>query len=571
MARTFIYLLSLFVVTLSHIGAFAMDDGTEETNRPNKRPFSTMEQGYEVTENSRPKKIRKSNSSPAPVRVTSIAEIIEFFREPNGMDLVELCKNNTTYLMDVDPTNCLTVLHYAAAFGHIDVVKYLCEQIPSMIYCKDNVGSTALHTACQYGQLEVVKYFCVNFDHLPHVVDASNFSAIYLAVAHGHINIIDYLCRTRPWVIDDEHLTGGYSVIHHAVENNQLKAVVYFCHNHPRLIGRVAHITGTILHLSGLKKHTNILNYLCKNHPYLKDIHFTPEYSVLHQAVGFDQLDIILLLVPHFPEILTIGRQAQVSPLEMAISLKKLQAAVLLSQLEIIYTHGWAGNKDIQDMATISLPNLLALQPEILDYVLQQHPCHQKRINHLISSIESFENALKAEHEIEKNAGDREKAEEHLNTLKKLNIYKDIYHKYRMPNLKTTILSTMTNGVQRHDVGILQARAYQQFFESMKTDQGFMDTWESCLPWARMNTETPEEFLNILQPFPKEPDPVHEIISPDFPIELNWDDDIFFPNPPVWEDNDLFFPALSIEQKAEGDNWFDETIDHVFGNNNLFD
>jgi len=62
--------------------------------------------------------------------------------------------------MDVDTKDNQgnTALHYAALWGHLEIVKRLVEERNMDVYTKDNQGNTALHYAALGGRLEIVKW-----------------------------------------------------------------------------------------------------------------------------------------------------------------------------------------------------------------------------------------------------------------------------------------------------------------------------------------------------------------------------------------------------------------------------
>jgi len=50
-----------------------------------------------------------------------------------------------------------TPLHIASREGHMDVVRFLVEQLKFDVSCTDEDGTLPLHLACQQGHMEIVQ------------------------------------------------------------------------------------------------------------------------------------------------------------------------------------------------------------------------------------------------------------------------------------------------------------------------------------------------------------------------------------------------------------------------------
>lgn len=57
----------------------------------------------------------------------------------------------------VEPTSGRTALHKAAFWGHVEMVRYLVNELKLNVHARDNYGDTALHDASKFGHAEVVK------------------------------------------------------------------------------------------------------------------------------------------------------------------------------------------------------------------------------------------------------------------------------------------------------------------------------------------------------------------------------------------------------------------------------
>eukprot|EP00347_Sterkiella_histriomuscorum_P000305 403376393 len=88
----------------------------------------------------------------------------------------------------------LTPLHYAATFGHFQIVKILVEEGEAQIDLKSSDSKTALVFAASNGHLEIVKYL-LEKGAKPHGQDNQGKSPLIMAIINGHLHIVSYLLR----------------------------------------------------------------------------------------------------------------------------------------------------------------------------------------------------------------------------------------------------------------------------------------------------------------------------------------------------------------------------------------
>ncbi|KAG5355734.1 Ankyrin repeat-containing protein [Yarrowia sp. B02] len=111
-----------------------------------------------------------------------------------------------------------TPLHYAAANGHIDVVKYLLglvgedsEAQAAFISAQNDSGNTALHWAALNGNLDIVKLLCeAKAD--PFIKNESGQDVLYSAENFDKEEVIDYLLENYDYAPkeDDENIKIRY-------------------------------------------------------------------------------------------------------------------------------------------------------------------------------------------------------------------------------------------------------------------------------------------------------------------------------------------------------------------------
>jgi ankyrin repeat protein len=124
------------------------------------------------------------------------------------LDFVKAIVERTHININVDDGSGNTPLHWAARYGHLRVVEYLCEQ-GGDTSLKNNVGKTALHWASDNGggTLKIMLRGADRIDCLPVMQclceqgadkdarDDSGWTPLHLAVFNGHLPMVKYLCE----------------------------------------------------------------------------------------------------------------------------------------------------------------------------------------------------------------------------------------------------------------------------------------------------------------------------------------------------------------------------------------
>ena len=72
-------------------------------------------------------------------------------------------------------------IHTAAAFGHLDTLRFWIQQYPELINAQNFSGDTPLHLASRNGLVSVVKELLAPICHMPRVVEACS----YLSTGHS--------------------------------------------------------------------------------------------------------------------------------------------------------------------------------------------------------------------------------------------------------------------------------------------------------------------------------------------------------------------------------------------------
>ncbi|KAF8771011.1 Serine/threonine-protein phosphatase 6 like protein [Argiope bruennichi] len=107
-----------------------------------------------------------------------------------------------------------TAIELAVAHGKLEIVKMLSELKRINIHDKANDGLSLLHIAAQFGRLDIMKYLIEKGIDISSENDAGTKS-IHFAARDGHKDIVQFLLDLDP---NGKHLTvDGYTPVHYAV------------------------------------------------------------------------------------------------------------------------------------------------------------------------------------------------------------------------------------------------------------------------------------------------------------------------------------------------------------------
>ena len=115
----------------------------------------------------------------------------------------------------------------AVSFGSLPAVRYYTNQDPNCIHIKyhDEFNLTwwnALHYACAYGHLQIVHYLITKGVAVD-CLDNYRATPLLIACANGHLSIVNYLLNKGADINQSD--CEGNSPVHMAVFNNNLKLV----------------------------------------------------------------------------------------------------------------------------------------------------------------------------------------------------------------------------------------------------------------------------------------------------------------------------------------------------------
>lgn len=136
--------------------------------------------------------------------------------------------------LDYNPTiaddNGFTLLHSAILGPHLDIVRYLLDEKDMEPLCHADDGMTPLHVACLYGPLEIVKELMEKIAiYIPgKVLDFSEYNQtpLHFAARGGHLSVVKYLILEKNFDLTAKDKTGCIP-LHLAAMDNKIEVVKF--------------------------------------------------------------------------------------------------------------------------------------------------------------------------------------------------------------------------------------------------------------------------------------------------------------------------------------------------------
>ncbi|KAI3823127.1 hypothetical protein L1987_04557 [Smallanthus sonchifolius] len=198
-----------------------------------------------------------------------------------------------------------TPLHIAALRGHLDFVKVLLREKPTLAVSLDSVRRTPLHVASAGGHVEIVcELLQVMSAEGCGFRDQDGRTALYLAVKNEQLDIIKVLIQTRP-DLGRELEENGETILHICISYNRFEAFKLLCQlwSEDELAMMTDCNGNTLLHLAAVHKQVQTVKYLLQkssirtNRNVVNGHGFT-ELDVLdHSPRDFQTLEIKTLLM----------------------------------------------------------------------------------------------------------------------------------------------------------------------------------------------------------------------------------------------------------------------------------
>ena len=222
-----------------------------------------------------------------------------------------------------ESTEGWTCLHYAARFNHYDLVQYLVDEQKMDPMCQSKLGNTPLHLACIGGSTSVVSYLINAMSKYLPIEDVlrckgyNGWSPLHTAAYNGKLEIIKLLItkfNSDPLMTDDN----GSIALHAAAQEGHLHTVKFFveqikCNPSHKDKNKV-----TPLHLAAGMGHLDIVKYLTLEQRCDPLCTHKRNDTPLHLAAKYSHLEVVKFFIEtlHCPP--DIRGQFNLTPLEWA-------------------------------------------------------------------------------------------------------------------------------------------------------------------------------------------------------------------------------------------------------------
>ena len=226
--------------------------------------------------------------------------------------LVENIKLNLN-ILNLDGQTCF---HLACKYGQLSIMQYICS-IDGNIFCRDHDGSTPLHIACHYGHLSIFKF--ISTTNSERVLDNNGRNPLHIACYYGHLEIVKFCVKNLnfdQFYRDHQGLTPlahacagnnrldivcyletnstptvdntGYTPLHHACKHGHLKIVQYLTIEKKSHVLYRDHDNNTPLHVAARHNQTEVVHYFFEQNMYDSDLRGENGRTPLHIAAAYN-------------------------------------------------------------------------------------------------------------------------------------------------------------------------------------------------------------------------------------------------------------------------------------------
>lgn len=250
----------------------------------------------------------------------------------NGMmDIVRFLCSKIPSLLSSEDSDGAIALHYAARGGSIDALVYLTDKglDPKTV---TNSGSTILHLAAFEGHLDMVLYVCEKYPELAEVKDSSGHSAAHYVAASGEVHVL--LNILKHGISPRIRAENGSSLLMKAAGSGKLTMVQYLCTEYPDMLGFCDNYGCNMLHYAACGGHIDIVKYgVCNG---LNPMSLSDEqYTLLHVATFHCHPDTVAFLCESFPDMINFKDSSQRTPEDMAKEFGHVEIVSIFENMKV--------------------------------------------------------------------------------------------------------------------------------------------------------------------------------------------------------------------------------------------
>ncbi|XP_076377912.1 uncharacterized protein LOC143259463 [Megalopta genalis] len=203
---------------------------------------------------------------------------------------------NPYKILNVDDNSGMTVLHTAAKYGNLEIVKFLINEKGADFNAKDNEGMTILHTAAGYGNLEIVKFLINEKGADFNAKDNEGMTILHTAVKYGNLEIVKFLINKKGDDFNAKDIN-RMKILHTAARYGKLE-IVKFLINEKRADFDAEDINGmTVLHAAAESVNWEIVKFLINEKGADCNVQDMNGMTILHTAAMYGNLEIVKFLI----------------------------------------------------------------------------------------------------------------------------------------------------------------------------------------------------------------------------------------------------------------------------------
>ncbi|KAJ8773436.1 hypothetical protein K2173_004266 [Erythroxylum novogranatense] len=275
---------------------------------------------------------------------------------------LNLVQENQGMMEQRTAVTCDSVLHLAARFGHMELVRELVRLCPEMVIAEDKNLNTPCHEACRrgnakmlfwllevnpqsacklnsekqsllsvacsYGYLDLVRLLLNLPELLKLEEDGFDQTCLHIAALHGHTGIVNELLRAFPRLAKNIDKSGN-SPLHHACKEGHAYITRLLLRHDTSVAFQYNHYGYSPLHLAVMNGKVPILVEFLSRAPSSYQQLTQDGETVLHLAVKYSQNNIFLFLAQKFniTDLLNCQDRYGNSILHLALKEKQYQIA----------------------------------------------------------------------------------------------------------------------------------------------------------------------------------------------------------------------------------------------------
>ena len=235
-------------------------------------------------------------------------KVVHFLTDSNSCDPYVIPQSMLDQVKDSRICEQLTpiitppLLHLVTSRGDLNILKRQTKK--ALQSCTHSFDRRLIHVAAEFGHLHIIKFFVEQNIFKPDLKDENKFTPALLAAGKGYVNIFKYLvqeCKCDPNCKssdDYDEFIGGGTPLHYAALHGHLSMVQHILESNYGIDADVASNTCvTPLQCAAMKGHLDIVRYLTKRHNCNASHRNEEDTNALHLSTRNDHLNVVRYLI----------------------------------------------------------------------------------------------------------------------------------------------------------------------------------------------------------------------------------------------------------------------------------